>query len=85
MTREANRLLLGKGLREGIWDNAMAGEIYGWIMEIEEEGMVMVDRRSYVAEWSRVKGAEINFYLREWSAQVRCLRRGLVKRMKRWL
>lgn len=41
-------------------------------MEIEEEG---IREDGFVPEWSRVRGAEVNFDLKERSAQLRCLRR----------
>lgn len=56
--KESIWLLLEKSWREGVWDSVMAGKICRWLMEIEEEGMMMVDGRGYVPEWSRVKGAE---------------------------
>ena len=70
--RDAIALLLSKSWREGVWDSVLAGKIGQWIMEIEEEGM---DENGFVPEWSRVRGAEVNFDLRERTAQVRCLRR----------
>jgi hypothetical protein len=41
-------------------------------MEIEEEG---IQDDGFVPEWSRVRGTEVNFDLKERSARVRCLRR----------
>ena len=68
-------MLLGRGWREGVWDSVMAGTICKWIMEVEEEGMMVRGGCGYVPEWSRVKGAEVSFDLKERRAQVRCLRK----------
>jgi hypothetical protein len=70
--REAIALLLCQSWREGVWDSLLAGKISKWIMEIEEEG---IQDDGFVPEWSRIRGAEVNFDLKERSAQVRCLRR----------
>ena len=65
-------MLLGRSWREGVWDSILAGKIAKWVMEIEEEG---IGDDGFVPEWSRVRGAEVGFDLRERSARIRCLRR----------
>lgn len=70
--REAIALLLGRSWREGVWDSILAGKISQWMMEIEVE---CIRADGFVPEWSRVRGAEVNFDLKERSARVKCLRR----------
>jgi hypothetical protein len=55
----------------------MAGRIGRWVMEIEEEGMVLGEdgKGGFVEEEKRIRGVECSFDMVRRRARVRCLQR----------